>query len=514
MKNKVSRLLVVLLLSAIVSAVSATGVRQDSDAEPKVLQFALSGNPDTLDPHGTSGTLTFQVIRSFYDTLVEPDRNAVIVPALAESWSVSSDGLVWQFDLRPGVRFHNGDELTAGDVRATLERLVAPEMDSGKASEFTVIEEISTPDELTVVLWLSEPSAALLSSLASGWGAILPESLIKSGHDFGGQPVGTGPFTFVEWVQDSRIVMQKNREYWMDGYPLIDGVVVNVIPENAVMVQGLMSGAIDAVESVGAPDRPLLETNPDVVLNQDPWSIVQVLAINTAREPLDNILVRQAVAQAIDKQAVLDVAYGGGEVVSTFMDYANPYYVDFSQLLPYDPEAARQKLGEAGYDNSIPLVMKAPGNFEAHVTAAQMYQAMLEAVGMNIELQVVEWSVWLGEVYRGDRDFDFTVVGHTGKLDPSGRLGGTAESAYGSGTKYVQWVNPTAAEAIGDAARVADPEERKALYTIALEELASEVPMVYIGSSWRVSANRSNVSGFHQDLQLDTFDFRYVEIDD
>jgi len=156
------------------------------------LVFGLAGNPDTLDPQKTSGTLTFQVVKSFYDTLVEPDTSGKIVPALAESWSVSPDGLTWTFRLRRDVVFHNGQQFTSRDVAATLNRILDEKTASPKRSEFTMIQEIRTPDPYTVVLSLSQPYAPLLASLASGWGAILPSSLIASGHNFGAEPGGDG----------------------------------------------------------------------------------------------------------------------------------------------------------------------------------------------------------------------------------------------------------------------------------------------------------------------------------
>jgi peptide/nickel transport system substrate-binding protein len=136
-----------------------------------------------------------------------------------------------------------------------------------------------------------------------------------------------------------------------------------------------------------------------------------------------------------------------------------------------------------------------------------MYQEMLEAVGINVELRLVDWSTWLNDVYRGG-NYDFTVIGHTGKLDPDGRLGG-----YGTDATYVNWVNQEAADAIAEAKVTVDPEARQALYGRALELMAREVPHAYVGTSYRYVAMRGNVSGFHQDAKLDTFDFRYVEIE-
>ena len=494
--------LVGLLLPA---AVFATGEQEQEGSTS--IDFALSGNPDTLDPHATSGTLTFQVVRSFYDTLVEPNTEGRLVPALAESWSVSDDNLTWTFTLRDDVVFHNGDELSSADVKATFERLMDPETSSPKANEFDSVEAVETPDEQTVVMQLSEPYAPLLSTLASGWGAILPKSLIDSGHDFANQPVGTGPFVFEEWVRDNRIVMSKNSSYWMADLPRVDRVVMNIIVEPSVQVQGLVAGDLDIIDTVPTEEIGMLEENKETTIMRDLAALVMVLAMNTEREPLNQVSVRQAISQAIDKQAALDTAYGGGEPVSTFMDYNDPYYVDYSEILPYDPEAARQKLANAGVDLDEPLTMALPQNYDAHVQAGQIYEDMLSEIGLNIELQLVDWSTWLSDVYSGG-NYDLTVIGHTGKLDPDGRLAG-----YGTGESYVNWENQEAAALIKEARSVVEFEERKELYAEALEIMAREVPQAYIGSNYRYVGMRSNVEGFHMDRTLDTFDFRRVTKD-
>ena len=156
------------------------GIADMVDPDPlaaKTLNFALAGNPDTLDPHKTSGTLTFQTLKSIYDTLAEPDMSGKIVPALAERWEVSSDALTWTFYLRSDVVFHNGAKMRSQDVKATLDRIMDKATASPKAKEFSSIANIETPDDHTVVLKLKEPTSPLLASLASGWGAILPKKL-------------------------------------------------------------------------------------------------------------------------------------------------------------------------------------------------------------------------------------------------------------------------------------------------------------------------------------------------
>lgn len=475
----------------------------DTPSEATVFQFALSGGPDSLDPHATAGTLTFQVVRSIYDTLVEPDQEGEIVPALAERWNVSPDNLVWEFTLREGVRFHNDEQMTSADVKASLERLIAQ---SSKANAFAMVERIETPDDMTVILTLSEPAAPLMAELASGWSVIMPKSLIDAGHDFNASPVGTGPFRYVEWVQDSRIVLTRNDDYWIEGLPLLGGVVFNIVPEAAVRAQGLIAGDFHAIESFNEADRAVLEAEPGVKIRRDLSSLVNVLAMNTNHAPFDNLSVRQAVAHAIDKQAVLDVAYGGGVPVGTFMDYLSPYYVDFTGLYPYNPELAGEMLAASGYDSDSALVMAVPSNYDAHVRAAEMYHQMLTDIGLRIELRLVDWSTWISDVYRGG-SFDFTVIGHTGKLDPHGRLANMGNPEY-----YVHWDDPETQRLIRQAARVLDPERRRELYSEALGNIARAVPHVYIGTIYRDVAMRERVYGFYQDTQIDTYDFRYTEL--
>lgn len=400
--------------------------------------------------------------------------------------------------------FHNGQPFTSKDVRASLERIKDEATASPKRSEFAAIKEIRTPDAATVVIVLSQPYAPLLASLASGWGAILPSGLIASGHNFGAEPVGTGPFKFEKWIRDNKITMVRNDTYWMKGLPKLAKVEFQIIPERAVQVQGLSAGVIDAVEFIDPEDLPLFSSNPKVSIKKELTSLIMVMAMNCSREPLNDLRVRQAVNYAIDKQVVLDVAYGGGKVGSTFLDTGNAYYTDFSYLYPYNPDKARQLLKAAGVDTRE-FTITVPQNYPLHVKAAELIQQMLEKVGMHVKLQLVDWSTWLSSVYNGG-NYDFTVIGHTGKLDPDGTLAG-----YGTG-KYVKWINATAAQKIKEAAAISDFAARKKLYTEVLEIMAKEVPFVYLGTSYRYVGTRSNVVDFRMTPNLDTFDFRWTEL--
>ncbi len=476
----------------------------ESAAESQVVEVAIAGEPDTLDPHATSGTLTFQVLRNVYDTLAAPNQEGRIEPALATSWETSDDELEWTFTLRQGVLFHDGSEMTSADVKATFERILADDSGSPWKPEFSSISRIITPGPYTVVFELDRPYAPLLASLASGWGAILPAELIEAGHDFATEPVGTGPFRMTNWVRDNRIQLERHDTYWMDGAPRVDRIDFNIVTEPSVQVQGLISGELHIIDTVLPGDVETIRQAAGAELYRQLTAIVLVMAMNTDRAPLDQLAVRQAINHAIDKQAVLDVAYTGGEVVGTFMDSQSPYYADFTDMYPYDPGKARELLAEANVGDDVTLDLVVPQNYEFHVRAAEMYNAMLTEVGLDTSIRLVDWSTWISDVYRNTR-YDSTVIGHTGKLDPNGRLSGEFE--------YTNWEDPRAEELIERARRESDFETRRRLYREVLDIMAREVPFVYLGSPYLYVGLREEVEGFEMDPTLDTYDFRRLRLE-
>lgn len=499
MKRIATLLLALLPLTALFGAGNGEAAPEES-----ILQVGLSGSPDTLDPQATTGTLTFQTVRSIYDTLVEPTMEGEIVPALAREYEVSEDGTRWEFSLREGVMFHHGKELTAEDVVATLERVSDPDFGSPNAQEYEVITSVEAAGRYTVVLTLGSPHAPLLGTLASGWSAILPADLIRGGHDFGSEPVGTGPFTLVEWSRDSALVLEKNDSYWKDGEPVLDGVRFNIITERAVQAQALISGELHVADLIVEPELSMIREHPSTKVDENPSSLVMVLAMNTGRAPLKSLALRQGIAMAVDKQEVMDFAYSGGDPVGTFMNPTNPFYVDYTGIYPYDLTEARERISNLG--DIRELVMKLPQNYEPHVKAGEVYQEMLEAAGLSVRIQLVDWSSWLSEVYRGSQ-FDLTVIGHTGKLDPNGRL-----APFATGENYVQWSDEEAGRLIREARRTLDRGDREQLYARVLEIMARQVPFVFVGSPYRYVGLREEVEQFRMDPQLDTYDFRETTI--
>ncbi len=493
--------LAVLVLAA---ALAAAGAPASAQPPRDRLTFALSGGPDTLDPHGTAATLSFMVMKSLYDTLVEPDDEGKLVPALAESWTVSPDGITWTFKLRSGVRFHHGKVLDASDVKATLERILDPATRSPRRLQIGPIRAVEVVDPLTVRVVLAERFSPILAALAEGWGAILPADLVARKHDFGTKPVGTGPFTLGEWQRDSFIRLARFDGYWIGGQPRLREVFIRFVPERAVKVAGVLSGEFDIVDTIDPDDLPRVRANPDVRVITQLTSLVNVVAVNNSRGPLRDVRVRRALWHAIDRTQVLRTAYGTDSRTSAvFMDVTSPFWVDVGDPYPFDPERARRLLSEAGHGAGLTLDLALPQPYQMHIEAGQLVQAMLARVGITARPRVVEWAFWLSRVFGGG-EYDLTVIGHTGKLDPEGRLVG-----WGDPTRnYIRYDNQKVVDLIHAGRITSNPDHRRRIYAEALKMMTEEAMMVILGSPARYVATRAGVRDFRQVYAVDTYDFR------
>ena len=461
--------------------------------------YAIPGTPDTLDPQMTTGTLTFQYIKSAYDTLVEPDISGNIAPALAESWEFSPEDLTLTFHLRRGVTFHNGDPLTAADVKATFERLLAPDSASPHKPSFSAVKEIRALDDSTAQFALTKPYFPLIATLASGWSAILPKRAIAEGHDFSTHPLGTGPFVFKEWVRDDHLLYARFDKYWQEGKPYLDELEFKVVIETTTQLMGLQVGELDGIQFVESHTISQIEGNPDTKLFIYPTGMALVVTMNHARPPFDHLNVRQAVCHAIDRQALLDIAYFGGQKTEAFIDASNPYYLQQNERYPFDPQKAKQLLAEAGFPNGFEMTLTLPQNYSPHVNAGSMVQNMLQQVGITAKINLVDWATWISQVYR-DKQYDMTIIGHTGQLDPHNRLG--------SELGYTNYQNPKMFALIEQAAATYIPQQRKALYDQIQQMMADDAMMVFTGTPRGLQGIRSNVFGFRITYALETPDFR------
>ncbi len=494
------------LLALLLAAACAAGLSpQPAESLGGRLTFAISGGPDTLDPQRTSATLAFQVMKSLYDTLVEPDDRGVLVSDLAASWTMAPDGKEWTFKLRPGVRFHNGKPLDAQDVVATFTRILDPALGSPKRNDFAAIDRMEAVDATTVRFVLKQPFAPFLAALGQGWGAILPKDAIASGTDFGKIPVGTGPFKIEEWSRDSFLRLGRFDAYFMRGRPALEGVTFRFVPEGPVKTAGLLTGEFDVVDGVDPLDVPRLERDPRVSIRPRQNATVNVVAINNTRKPFNDVRVRRALWYAIDRRAVLKTAYGAGSTpVAVFMDARSPYYLDLGDPYPYNPAKAKELLAEAGLGSGFTADLALPQPYATHIKAGELVQAMLAQVGIQARIRVVEFGFWLSRIFTGAHDYDLTIIGHTGKLDPDGRLAGFGNPA----TNYVNYTNARVV-ALVDAGRFTlRADLRKRTYAEVLRLMTEDAMMVFLGDPEDRLATRKGVQNVKEMYAIDTYDLR------
>jgi peptide/nickel transport system substrate-binding protein len=370
--------------------------------------------PPHLDPTaGAAAAIDEVVYANVFEGLTRIDRNGVVKPALAESWTVSDDGLTYTFTLRSGVTFHDGSAFDSADVKFSLNRAMAADSTNAQKGLFEPIAGVATPDAGTVVVALKQPTGNFLFNL--GWGdavIVAPESAADNKT----KPVGTGPFVFERWVKGDRVELARNAAYW--GTPAkLAKATIKIIPDPAAATAAVMAGDVDAFANFPAPEAMAqFETDArfEVVIGSTEGETI--LAMNNTRPPLDDVRVRRAIAHAVDRKAVVDGAmFGYGTPIGSHFAPHHPAYVDLTGRYAYDPAKAKVLLAEAGYGSGLKLTLKLPPPSYAR-RGGEIIAAQLAKVGIQAEIIPVEWAQWLEQVFRGT-DYDLTIVSHTEPMD-------------------------------------------------------------------------------------------------
>ena len=464
-----------------------------------VLRVGMQTDPVGLDPHSTNATATRNMLENVYDTLVMFDSSLQIVPSLAESWEASENGLTWTFTLRDGVTFHNGDPLTASDVAFSINRIKDPEIASPRSGDFAVVESVEAPDDLTVVMTLSEPFSPLLSKLAQSLNVIVSEA-VATENDLNETVIGTGPFEFVEYLPQTRLVLEKNENFWGtdaegNALPYLDGITFQFYPEPAARTTAVQTGNVDWIEYVPAADVEILEADPNVEVVGGLSANFRSLYLNATREPFDNPLVRQALSYAIDEQAIVDIAlFGAGGVAATgtTIPNGNFYAVEESPYMGRDVEQARALLEEAGYADGFTFDLYVTSTYDFLRTPAEIIQANLAEIGVTANIVAEDWSIYLPTVQ--EHDFDATILGESGQSDPDDFLFDVFHT--GGGGNFGEYANPELDALLEEGRRVSSQEERDAVYQEAQALILDEAPHVFLFHSAQYEALQTNVQGF------------------
>lgn len=393
------------------TAILITGAAQAQNTDIRV---AMQLEPPNLDPtSGAAQAVDSVVYSNIFEGLTRFMADGSVVAGLASSWDISEDGLTYTFHLHDGVTFHDGTTMDAEDVKFSLDRARAEDSTNAQKALFTGIADVTVVDPLTVKVTLSAPNGSLLFNLAWGDAVIVaPESAANNATN----PVGTGAFMFKDWVQGDHIDIVKNPDYW--GTPAnLETASFHFISDPTAAFAAMMAEDIDVFTGFPAPENvPQFQADPRFQVLIGNTEGETILAMNNKQPPFDNKLVREAVAHAIDRQAIIDGAmYGEGTPIGTHFAPHNPDYVDLTGLSNYDPEKSKALLAEAGMPDGFTTTLKLPPPSYAR-RGGEIIAAQLRAVGIQTEIENQEWAQWLETTFKG-KQFGMTIVSHTEPMD-------------------------------------------------------------------------------------------------
>ena len=459
---------------------------------------------DSLDPHKTVKAGTREVMFNVFEGLVKPTPDGDLTPAVAESYTVSKDRLTYTFTLREGVKFHNGDTVTAEDVVYSINRCAAAtETGIVQVEAFSVIQSIEAVDERTVTITIAEPSNEFLSYLTV---AVLPADYDQQDT----APIGTGPFKFVSRAAQDSVVLEKFDEYW--GTPAnLDKVTLKIIENADSLMMSLQSGAIDLCSHLTSTQ--VAQLGDDFNVAEGTMNLVQAMYLNNAEKPFDDVRVRQALCYAVDKQEIIDLAFDGyGSPIGSSMYPAFGKYFDDSLTNYYtrDVEKAKALLAEAGYPDGFDMTITVPSNYKPHMDTAEVLVQQLAQIGVNATIEPIEWESWVSDVYAG-RQFQSTVVGVDASNMTARALLERFTSDYAK--NFINYNNADYDALFQQALVTYDDGEQTAIYKAMEKNLTENAANVYIQDLADLVAVRQGLEGvtFYPIYVLDLSTVRYAQ---
>ena len=481
---------------------SATATASAAAGTPKkggTLVLARAGEVTNLDPHKVPAFTSARVFELVYSYLMRLDENLGVQPDLADGMpTTSADGKTVTVKIRSGVKFHNGDPLTSADVKYTFDRIIDTKTAAVARSFFTDVDNITAPDATTVVFNLKTPNAALLAYMAHPNSGIVSKKIGEANADLSKKEtaIGSGPFKLVEWVPDNFMRFEANKDYYVSGQPYLDGIRINVVPDETGLAAALRTKAADMAIITNAQVARTLRSESGVTLSAKPSLSYNLLFLNTKRKPLDNLKVRQAIASAIDRKAIIDaVAFGEGEVTGPVAPALANYALPTSQYPLYtrDVAKAKQLLQEAAVGPVTITIMTSTTEPSYGKDEAQLVQAQLAEAGITVKIETVEFTQYVDRWLKSD--FDIATGLNGGGPDPDFYVF-RYFTDDGNLNQIVSYKNPVSSDAIKQARASTDAAKRKDLYTTAQKELVNGVPFVWLFVGRDYNASLPTTKGF------------------
>lgn len=461
-----------------------------------MIRIGCSTDITSLDPHNHNDTASAYATRHIYNNLVKITEDNEFVPNLAESWEFTDDTTV-AFTLKEGVKFHNGETLTAEDVKFSLER----QMQAPKVGHLLyMIDSIEVTDDLHFTIHMNAPSNALISSLFHSGSAILcksyTEALEAEGKTLESAPMGCGPYKFVEWVPGSSVTLEKFDDYFdPETAAKNDGLTIRIIPEEAARTIALENGELDMLVNVGTSDAQRLRESENLALDEYPYTSCEYFAMNVQKAPFDNKLVRQAMNYAINKEDAMIVAQNGeGVVTDSYIAESAIGYYDTAVKYEYNPEKAKELLAEAGYADGFTFSCYVAGDPRAR--AATSIQANLAEIGVTMNIEQMEASTFYERTGNGEHDA--CMAGWVANAEPDNtyRPLFTSEKA-GAGGNRAWYMNPEVDALVDDAAANSDPAAVQKDYETVLQIISDDAIWVPLYSQKGLVARNKDLQGLH-----------------
>lgn len=452
----------------------------------RILNVAVPADPDSFDPTQTVAAATGEIAFNIYEGLVKASPSGGVIGALAEEWTVDASNTVYTFFLRDAL-FHDGTPVTAGDVVNALNRARNPEI-AVRAGELAVIKGI-TEQNGAVRIELYEPHGAFLYTLAEVFAVVYP----AGATDLARRPIGTGPYYLADWKPNQELTLRRFDEHWSGETPYYEEAKFLIIPDENSAVLNLRAGRVDLIPRLEASLLHQIENERNLKVFSSPMNVVQVLAINNERRPLADWRVRRALTLAVNRDEVIEGAAWGHGIplysgISPAMD--NFFHAELAAVNPYDPDLARRLLREAGQEN-LRFTLVLPANYAIHVQTGELVAEQWRAIGVQVDLQIVEWGTWLERVYT-QRDYDVSIIGLAGRVDPHAIL---VRYTTGNSRNFFNFSDSRYDALIAEGLRTTG-ERRREIYLAAQEILAQELPGVFVMDPPLLAAMANEIEGW------------------
>ncbi|HEY8497609.1 MAG TPA: ABC transporter substrate-binding protein [Limnochordales bacterium] len=484
-------------------------------AAPRTIVVGLQAEPTALDPHQISDYNSSRATMGMFDSLLRfKDGSTELEPGLAESWTVSADGLVYTLRLRRGVRFHDGTPFDADAVVFNILRQIDPSHpyhDTGTFpyAEFTFgkVKKVERVDAYTVRITLSQRYAPFLANLAMHSAAMVsPAAIRKYGKEIAKHPVGTGPFRFVRWVPGVEVVVERNPDYWAkDRVPRIDQVICRPVVEDQTRLAQLEAGELDFIVNVPPDDLARLRQDSRFQVIEQPGMHIWYVVLNNQKPPFNDRRVRQAVNYAINRQAIVQGILAGTGVLAD--NYIPPVLWGYNpdvHAYPYDPAKARQLLAEAGYPNGFTAdfwVPQSGSGMQQPVAMAQAIQSDLARVGIRVRIQTFEWGTYLDRVFQSDPQqlpemHEMSWIGDNGDPDNFLYILLSGYQWPPNGFNEAFYRNEEVDRLLVAAQQTTDRAQRARLYQQAQALIMADAPWVPVDHETQIVVASRRIKGF------------------